>query len=392
MDGALEMKKTIKTLFFVLMLIMFLCFPILVDARPGCCSWHGGEAGCSGNSTVCADGTISSCPCDGTSSSSSDYNLNSSSDYALTNYEEDADVGIIDVILGFLIFMIFAGFAGFIINQYENYKKWKSDRKNEYERKLKENHLDQIESQKEKNFTFLIENIEDEEEIEELINNIDEETISRYTSDDLIEIVNTNSNFIFQFLDLIDKHYINGTFSCAEYQILNNFSHKILKNKKLNNLQKKCIKYILDSEMDISHETLFLDMLKYKHISLVKYVLNNCNNLDFSYSIYGGIEELFNYLLEINDLELVKKLSNKKNFKFSYDGNLLKDSTNVNFKNKYLFFSLLYKKQSHIHYTINDIIDQSIDFNDEKDIINKINYYSKMGNFLEENGYYIIYL
>ena len=79
------MKKIIYTLIFISVFSMILVLPTNVSAVPGCCSWHGGEAGCSGGKTLCSDGHVSNCPCDGTSSSyghgySSNYTSQSSSD------------------------------------------------------------------------------------------------------------------------------------------------------------------------------------------------------------------------------------------------------------------------------------------------------------------------
>lgn len=55
-----------STLLSVLMFSMFLSFPILTQARSGCCSWHGGVSGCDSSvgRQVCNDGTLSpSCTC-----------------------------------------------------------------------------------------------------------------------------------------------------------------------------------------------------------------------------------------------------------------------------------------------------------------------------------------
>ncbi len=56
------MKKIL--LFFFAFLFLF---PSVVLAQRGCCSWHGGVAGCGSNGrTICADGTYSpSCTCGG---------------------------------------------------------------------------------------------------------------------------------------------------------------------------------------------------------------------------------------------------------------------------------------------------------------------------------------
>ena len=56
------MKKRIITI----ILVFFVAFFFQVDsliARSGCCSSHGGVAGCSGGYNICFDGATSSCPC-----------------------------------------------------------------------------------------------------------------------------------------------------------------------------------------------------------------------------------------------------------------------------------------------------------------------------------------
>lgn len=103
------MKKIIKLLLFFL--CCFLSINNAVLAVPGCCSWHGGEVGCRGGKTLCSDGTISSCPCDGTNSS-----LSSSGKYnGVDNNSNDPFAilcSIIIVFSGFFVFMC-------IINLYE---------------------------------------------------------------------------------------------------------------------------------------------------------------------------------------------------------------------------------------------------------------------------------
>ena len=61
-----------KVVFLILLGTIFI-FPLGTYAQRGCCSWHGGVAGCdSSGRTICADGSLSpSCTCSGGSSSSS---------------------------------------------------------------------------------------------------------------------------------------------------------------------------------------------------------------------------------------------------------------------------------------------------------------------------------
>lgn len=66
------MKKhnIIKIIIFILILL-----PINISAKSGCCSWHGGVAGCRNGRQVCRDGTLSpTCTC---------YSLSTSNNYTL---------------------------------------------------------------------------------------------------------------------------------------------------------------------------------------------------------------------------------------------------------------------------------------------------------------------
>lgn len=64
---------------FIFVVILLMCIiPVGVNAQRGCCSHHGGVAGCSGGRQVCNDGTLSpTCTCSGGSNSSSRSNARS---------------------------------------------------------------------------------------------------------------------------------------------------------------------------------------------------------------------------------------------------------------------------------------------------------------------------
>lgn len=71
-----------RVLCFILLLVCII--PINVNAQRGCCSHHGGVAGCSGGRQLCNDGTLNpSCVCDGGSSRSRSYSNNSYSNYSI---------------------------------------------------------------------------------------------------------------------------------------------------------------------------------------------------------------------------------------------------------------------------------------------------------------------
>ena len=59
------MKNRIIILLSIGSIFFILLFPSLIFAKSGCCSWHGGVAGCSSSGRqICNDGTLSpSCTC-----------------------------------------------------------------------------------------------------------------------------------------------------------------------------------------------------------------------------------------------------------------------------------------------------------------------------------------
>ncbi len=72
-----------KWLIFIAIIILM---PCTVSAKSGCCSWHGGVAGCSGGRQVCNDGTLSpSCTCSGGTSSSASVSSQPTYIYGCTN-------------------------------------------------------------------------------------------------------------------------------------------------------------------------------------------------------------------------------------------------------------------------------------------------------------------
>ena len=84
------MKKIV-----ILLLVLFLIFnPVMIYAKSGCCSHHGGVAGCSGVKQLCNDGTLSpTCYCETTTVSykdyyGSNYAVNSAASYNSFNSDE----------------------------------------------------------------------------------------------------------------------------------------------------------------------------------------------------------------------------------------------------------------------------------------------------------------
>ena len=91
------MKKII-----VLCLSIFIFLPFSVQARRGCCSHHGGVAGCSSSGRqICSDGTLSpSCTCTPsyrygcTDKSAKNYNANANRDDGSCEYQKNVDMEI----------------------------------------------------------------------------------------------------------------------------------------------------------------------------------------------------------------------------------------------------------------------------------------------------------
>lgn len=95
------MNKRFISFLLTFIALFLTLLPLRVNAIPGCCSSHGGEAGCRGTRTVCSDGWVSSCPCDGTSS-----NYGGSGSSSSSSYNND-DSGFWKIAaIGFVIFVV----------------------------------------------------------------------------------------------------------------------------------------------------------------------------------------------------------------------------------------------------------------------------------------------
>jgi len=81
-----------QKLLIIIILSIFIIYPINVYAGRGCCSWHGGQNYCgSNNRWICSDGWESSCSCFNDNS----YNYEES-------YAEDKNVLLLWVVILFL--------------------------------------------------------------------------------------------------------------------------------------------------------------------------------------------------------------------------------------------------------------------------------------------------
>ena len=379
------LKKNISLVVIILLLCII---PINVKAIPGCCSWHGGEAGCSGGQTLCADGTVSSCPCDGTNSS---IHGNSSNSNSQTQSEP---VSIWVYIIGFGVFWgglyLFTHFIEFGEKVSANNKENKR-RKRQIEEKQRE---EELKEQKENDIESIIKS-DSENSIS--VEEIDDELIRRFTSDDLLKIINSNSDDIFYLIDEVNAKK-NGY---TEREIFDNLCIKILENQKLTPLHNKCIKYLLEKKLINNYETIFVIMLQNKHISLAKYVMNNCNDIKFNFSKHCYLngeyksytEFIFESLLEINDLSLAEKIALKENLSLYLSTSFFENTYDKNDEYKYQLLSVLEKNEKYFHIDIESIFERKINnCNDDEAIIKVIDFYSKINCVLEEKGYYLVFL
>ena len=63
-----------KNKIFIIIIFIMILFPINTYSKSGCCSWHGGVAGCRNGRQVCKDGTLSpTCTCYSPSTTTNDY-------------------------------------------------------------------------------------------------------------------------------------------------------------------------------------------------------------------------------------------------------------------------------------------------------------------------------
>lgn len=99
-----------KILFIILVILVVTIFPSSVFAQSGCCSHHGGVAGCEGGRQLCNDGTLSpSCTCYDSSSSTSSYDedtYNYNFGYSDTEDSEISDGAAIIMIILFAVVII----------------------------------------------------------------------------------------------------------------------------------------------------------------------------------------------------------------------------------------------------------------------------------------------
>ena len=370
---------------FIISLVMI--FPVNVAARPGCCSWHGGESGCSGNKTVCADGTISSCPCDGTSSSSS-YESSSNNSYSSSEDNNGSSTLIICIILigGFILF-------AYIIDWWEKSKKEKIERKHKRQRleqqKIKEQKINEAQNLK----TSIISG----ENIRLLIQNVDLQVLNEITSDDIVEIINAN---VLNKTDL--KYLINKLIETNDYYqcILNSLCDKLSSIKpssqqdSLYNYQRYVLEYIF-KKSDNNYQAVFMKLLTNKELVFIKKILQEQLRCKFKFDNKETVD-LYNALCNINDVDLVKLISISQNveynLKYLYYSTLEINLENKNYKNLKIYCALFQKNIYFNQYSVLDIFELLIKLRDIDLVKCYLNECDDVNTFLQKYGTQLIYL
>lgn len=381
-----NMNKSKKYIFLLIIILFFCGCTIDVKAIPGCCSWHGGEVGCSRNKTLCADGTVSSCPCDGTSSiTNRNYtnNNNKNEPVSLWMYI----VGLIIIFIGVYVFLYFIQICEIINKNRKNNQRIK--REIEYREEQ-----EKLKKQKDDDVECIISN---ENLNSNYIDELDEQSICRFTSDDLLKIINANNDNIFNIFNKINNKKNNYT----ERNIFDVLCRKILENKKLSSLQNKCVKYLIKEKLINDYENIFLIALLNQHTLLAKYIMSNCNDIEFNFTktqfINGKYQSctqfIFESLLKINDLSFAEKISKKANFKFDIGTYLFEQTYQHNNRIKYQLLSIFCNNCERSYVDIERLFE--IEFKlcrDDNEIIRLIDKYLQIDYLLEEKGYFLIYL
>lgn len=366
---------------FIISLVMI--FPVNVAARPGCCSWHGGESGCSGNKTVCADGTISSCPCDGTSSSSS-YESSSNNSYSSSEDNNGSSTLIICIIL----------IGGFILFAYIN-DWWEKSKKEKAKREEERKHLERqkIEEQKIEKAQDLKRSIINGENIKILLQNVELQILNRLTSDDVVEIININilnktdiKLFINKLIEA-DGYYTSIFEEICEHLCSTNL---LSQQEELYNRQRFVLEYIFKSISD-DYQKIFMKLLKNKETAFLKKILQEKLKCKFEFS-YEETLKLYNILCNINDLELVKLISTSNNVVYKYIYAFEKDLETRNYKNIKIYCILFQQDIYFDQYVITHIFDLLTKFRDINLVKAYLNECNDINSFLQKYGVQLIYL
>lgn len=373
----------------VLLFLLYMNYPVNVFARPGCCSWHGGESGCSGNQTVCADGTISSCPCDGTSSDSS-YSSISDNNYNDSNSNSDSDSDDSNSTVMFWVILI-GGFIlfSFISDWWDSLKYEKMKKEKERERL----ELQQIEEQNLEKAQELKQHIINGENINVLFQNVSVQILKKLTSDDIVEIINAcvlNKN------DL--KFMINKLIEIYDYDldILKMVCERLSRynclkqNQKLYNYQRFTIEYILKMT-DCNYYNIFIQLLNNNEISFLKKILKE--NLKCTFNFDNSESKiLYDCLCNINDLDLLNLISTNNRITYKFIEVMSKNLETKNYKNLKIYFILYQDSIYFDKYCIEYIFDLLTKYKDVEALKIYLSECNEINAFLQKYGVELIYL
>lgn len=402
----MKIKKHIKNL--ILIIILCIVLPLKVYAKPGCCSWHGGEAGCSGGYTICSDGHVSSCRCDGTVNGNYGGSQNNTRD-------ESAEAWGIVIFFGSIIVI------GILI-MYISYKidNWKLDRDIERkEREAKERQQKSIERQIEferNRIDFkkaIVDNCESYNELEEILNTISCEYLLDISVQEMIELIIELRNISSKNLNLlmskiIDCHFDNrNRYNCTVFfeELIEKLIILESYNKKIDDIckiiiRKKCIechlpnnldeKYYLNGTQNNNYGSLLSLAVKYERFELAKYLLENSANCVFwltYYNIIDIFEKIYN-----NQKELLDAIINSRKIKYVYTLNTFEYVFNR--KNVSLFenFVEVFNEKIYDNKLILQelrIISKNIEFNCINIFLSK---YQNINDFFDKYGIDLVFM
>ena len=312
------MNKRIVNFLFGFIAISITLLPLKVSAIPGCCSWHGGEAGCSGSRTLCADGTVSSCPCDGTSSNYGGNGISSN------NYQSN-DIG--DKIEMVFWIVVIGGFIALEIygNIYDSTDKKK---KEEEDRERRKELLRKQREEKKEEMRRIGTNYSSENQFVNKINNaMAENNLSEELLDDgYLSKIEPN--------ELFKKICLNN--SPESYLEYKRIIDKLVEKNKNAEYYYKLLLSIMENES--------------LNIKFSKYLVAK-TTIDDSY-VFGYNGKLIAKALQINKKQISELLLDKDILKgFDYDSLKVIYANDIDIYNK-----ILNDSKSHI-------LDDSFDFN-----------------------------
>lgn len=368
---------SLKTFFLVSFIFILLSFPISIKAQQGCCSWHGGVAGCSNGRTLCADGTLSpSCVC--------------STSYGDESEEAEEEVTGWQKFIAFVV--IVGGWFGFgfVLMAIDDYKKKKAEKERERENaEINRLHLEQLERDL-KNIKTLKSKFFNGENMTTLLEYLNGEI----TSDDIIDIIRVDKkDEVKILLDELYKRISLKSYYIKESDIFYNVCLKII-NGGLLTSKENIVEYIFDS-YDYNYGQIFLDIIKSGNYVLAKNILKNTSNCQFSLD-EKEVGEIYNKICSVKESELAELISKRNIFSYSYYDSsfsifksLLEENDIENLKIYCkLFQHSVYQAYPYMPDTI-DMISKTTDVTLLECYLNECNDIEK---FMNENGFKLIFL